>query len=215
MKKLGIGVLASGRGSNLQAIIDGCAESRIKGEVKVVVSDVETAFALERARKASIPAVYIPPGKFKTKLEPEKELEYMKCLKDHGAELVLLAGFMRILHTGFLAPFAGRLMNIHPALLPSFPGLHAQKQALDRGVKFAGCTVHFVDESVDGGPIILQAVVPVEEDDTEESLSARILKEEHRIYCEAVELFAEGRLVVEGRRVRVLRGPEIPERSDT
>lgn len=204
MNKLGIGVLASGRGTNLQAIIDACAEGRISGEVKVVVSDVESAFALERARKASVPAVYIPPGKFKTKLEPEKEVEYARCLKDHGVGLVLLAGFMRILHTDFLFAFAGRIMNIHPALLPSFPGLHAQRQALERGVKFAGCTVHFVDESVDGGPIILQAVVAVEQDDTEETLSARILKEEHRIYCEAVQLFAEERLVIEGRKVRIL-----------
>lgn len=207
MKKLGLGVLASGRGTNLQAIIDACAEARIPAVVRVVVSDVEDAFALERGRRAGIPAVHIDPGKFKTKLEPDRELEYARCLKEHGTDLVLLAGFMRVLHSDFLSVFAGRIMNIHPALLPSFPGLHAQKQALDRGVRFAGCTVHFVDDSVDGGPIILQAVVPVEQDDTEETLSARILKEEHRIYCEAVALFSEGRLLIRGRRVQILPRP--------
>jgi phosphoribosylglycinamide formyltransferase-1 len=207
VKKLGLGVLASGRGTNLQAIIDACAEGRIPAVVRVVVSDVEAAFALERARSAGIPAVYIDPGKFKTKLEPERELEYVRCLRQHGVDLVLLAGFMRVLHSDFLSAFAGRILNIHPALLPCFPGLHAQRQALDRGVRFAGCTVHFVDDSVDGGPIVLQAVVPVHQDDTEESLSGRMLKEEHRIYCEAVRLFAEGRVQVEGRRVRILDAP--------
>ncbi|MBN1503493.1 MAG: phosphoribosylglycinamide formyltransferase [Candidatus Eisenbacteria bacterium] len=207
MKKLGLGVLASGRGTNLQAIIDACAEGRVPAVVKVVVSDVEAALALERARSAGIPAVYLDPGKFKTKLEPERELEYARFLKEHGTDLVLLAGFMRVLHSDFLSAFAGRILNVHPALLPSFPGLHAQKQALDRGVRFSGCTVHFVDDSVDGGPIVLQAVVPVHQDDTEETLSTRILKEEHRIYCEAVRLFAEGRLLVEGRKVRILDKP--------
>jgi len=207
VKKLGLGVLASGRGTNLQEMIDACTEGRIAAVVKVVVSDVEAAFALERARSAGIPAVYMDPGRFKTKLEPERELEYAQCLRRHGVDLVLLAGFMRVLHSDFLSAFTGRILNIHPALLPSFPGLRAQKQALDRGVRFAGCTVHFVDDSVDGGPIVLQAVVPVHQDDTEESLSCRILKEEHRIYCEAVQLFAEGRLQVEGRKVRILDAP--------
>ncbi len=207
MKKLGLGVLASGRGTNLQAIIDACAEGRIPAVVRVVVSDVESAFALERARRAGVPAVYLDPGKFKTRLEPETELEYARRLKQHGVDLVLLAGFMRVLHTEFLSEFAGRIMNIHPALLPSFPGLHAQRQALERGVRFSGCTVHFVDDSVDGGPIILQAVVPVQQDDTEETLSVRILKEEHRIYCAAAPLFAEGRLHLDGRRIRILDEP--------
>jgi phosphoribosylglycinamide formyltransferase-1 len=204
LNRLALGILASGRGTNLQAIIDACGEGRIPAEVKVVVSDVEDAYALERARKAGVPAVFLPPGKYKTKLEPEKELEYADCLTSHGVQLVLLAGFMRVLHEDFLSAFEGRLMNIHPSLLPSFPGLRAQRQALERGVKYTGCTVHFVDQSVDGGPIILQAVVPVEQDDTVESLSERILKEEHRVYCEAVRLFGEGRLRVEGRRVRIL-----------
>ncbi|UCF77922.1 MAG: phosphoribosylglycinamide formyltransferase [Candidatus Eiseniibacteriota bacterium] len=204
MNKLALGVLASGRGTNLQAIIDACGEGQLPAEVKVVVSDVEDSFALERARSAGIPAVFLAPGKYKTKLEPEREMEYVECLRRHGVRLVLLAGFMRVLHSDFLAAFQGRLMNIHPSLLPSFPGLKAQKQALERGVRYAGCTVHFVDESVDGGPIILQAVVPVEHDDSVDSLSDRILKEEHRIYCEAIRLFAEGRLQIEGRRVRIL-----------
>jgi phosphoribosylglycinamide formyltransferase-1 len=204
LKKLGLGVLASGRGTNLQAIIDACAEGLIPAVVRVVISDVEDALALERARRAGVPAVYVYPGKFKTKLEPSSEVEYVRCLKEHGVELVLLAGFMRVLHSDFLSEFAGRIMNIHPALLPAFPGLHAQKQALERGVRFSGCTVHFVDDSVDGGPIILQAIVPVQQDDTEDTLSARILREEHKIYCEAVALFSEGRLQIEGRRVRIL-----------
>ncbi len=204
MSRLAVGILASGRGTNAQAIIDACRDDRIPAEVKVVISDVEDAYVLERARAAGIPAVFLSPGKFKTKLEPEKELEYVDCLNSHGVQLVLLAGFMRVLHESFLSTFEGRLMNVHPSLLPSFPGLRAQKQALERGVKFAGCTVHFVDESVDGGPIILQAVVPVEQDDTVESLSERILKEEHRIYCEAVRLFSDGRLSIDGRKVRII-----------
>jgi phosphoribosylglycinamide formyltransferase-1 len=208
VKRLALGVLASGRGTNLQAIIDACKNSEFPAEIRVVLSDVEDAHALQRARKADVPAVFLHPGKYKTKLEPEKEREYVKCLKEHGVELVLLAGFMRVLHEDFLSAFEGRLMNIHPSLLPSFPGLRAQNQAVERGVRFAGCTVHFVDESVDGGPIILQAVVPVEQDDTAETLAERILKEEHRIYCEAVRLFAEGRLRIEGRRVRILERRE-------
>jgi phosphoribosylglycinamide formyltransferase 1 len=203
VKKLALGVLASGRGTNLQAIIDACREGRLVAEVRVVISDVEGSPALERARRAGIAALHLRPGEFKTKLEPEMELAYANCLKEHGVELVLLAGFMRILHRDFLSQFPGRIMNVHPALLPAFPGLDAQKQALERGVRFTGCTVHFVDESVDGGPIILQAVVPVEQEDSVESLSERILKEEHRIYCEAIRFFGEGRLRIDGRRVRI------------
>ena len=204
MKKTGLGVLASGRGTNLQAILDACGEGRLPAEVKVVLSDVYDARALERARSAGVPAVYLDPGRFKTRLEPHAELSYVNCLKQHEVELVLLAGFMRILHKEFLSAFSERIMNIHPALLPSFPGLDAQKQALERGVRFSGCTVHFVDDSVDGGPIILQSVVPVEQDDTVETLSERILEAEHRTYCDAIKLFCEGRLKIEGRRVRIL-----------
>ncbi|MFQ6132103.1 MAG: phosphoribosylglycinamide formyltransferase [Armatimonadota bacterium] len=204
MTSIKVGVLASGRGSNLQSLIDAAERGDIDAEVAVVISDNEDAFALERAREHGIPAQYIAPGKFKTKLEPEIEQQYVQCLKDHGVELVCLAGFMRIIHEDMLNAFPNRILNIHPALLPSFPGLHAQKQALDYGVKWAGCTVHFATADFDQGPIIAQAAVPVKEDDTEETLAARILEQEHKIYPLAVQLFAEGRLQIEGRRVRVL-----------
>jgi len=199
-----IGVLASGRGSNLQSIIDACEDGRIAGRVAVVVSDIEDAYALERARKHGIQAVYHHPGKYRTKLEPEREEALVRLLKDHGVELVCLAGFMRMIHEPLLRGFEGRILNIHPALLPSFPGLHGQRQALEYGTKVAGCTVHFVTAEMDAGPVICQAAVPVEEDDTEDALCARILEQEHRIYPEAIQLFSEGRLRVEGRRVRIL-----------
>lgn len=207
-KRLRVGVLASGRGSNLQAIIDRSLEGSIDVEVAVVISDVEDAPALERARRAGIPAVHVPPGRFRTKLEPDVEERYVEVLDGHGVEVVVLAGFMRILHDDFLRRYAGRIVNVHPALLPSFPGLNGQRQALEYGVKWSGATVHFVDAGVDTGPIILQAVVPVEDDDTVETLAARILKQEHRILPEALQLIAEGRLVTEGRRVRALRPTE-------
>ena len=204
MKRLRVGVLASGRGSNLQAIIDRSKAGEIDVEVAVVVSDVPDSHALERAREAGIPAVYGPPGPFRTKLTPEAETEYAAALEGFGVQLVALAGFMRILHATFLDRFAGRVVNIHPSLLPSFPGLRAQQQALDYGVKWSGATVHFVNAGVDAGPVILQAAVPVQDGDTAESLAARILREEHRIYPEALQLIVEGRVVVEGRRVRIL-----------
>jgi phosphoribosylglycinamide formyltransferase-1 len=203
VKKLRVGVLASGRGSNLQAILDRSLAGEIDVEVAVVISDVADAEALERARRAGVPAIHIPPGRFKTKLEPEIEARYVEALRDHGVEVIALAGFMRILHDEFLNRFAGRIVNVHPALLPSFPGLSAQCQAFEYGVKWSGATVHFVDAGVDTGPIILQAVVPVEDDDTPETLAARILKEEHRIYPAALQLLAEGRVRIEGRRVLV------------
>ena len=199
-----VGVLVSGRGSNLQAIIDSTERGELEADIAVVLSDVEDAAALERARKHGIPAVYINPGKFRTKLEPAIEREYVKCMTDHGAELVCLAGFMRILHEDFLNDFPDRIINIHPALLPSFPGLHSQKQALEYGVKFSGATVHFVNAGIDAGPVLIQAVVPVMDDDTEETLAARILVEEHRIYPEAIRLFAAERLRIEGRIVHRL-----------
>jgi phosphoribosylglycinamide formyltransferase-1 len=206
MGKLKVGVLASGRGSNLQSIIDRSLAGEIDVEVAVVVSDVEDAYALERARQAGIPAVHVPPGRFKTKLTPEAERDYISVLDEHGVELVALAGFMRLLHDDFLGRYAGRVVNIHPALLPSFPGLHGPKQAVDYGVKWSGATVHFVDAGVDTGPIIVQAAVPVMDDDTEETLAARILEQEHRIYPEALQLIAEGKLRVEGRVVRTKEG---------
>jgi len=204
MTKLRVGVLASGRGSNLQALIDRAGRPDARFEVAVVLSDVESAAALERARRAGVPALHVPPGRFRTKLEPEVEQAYAAALERFSVEAVALAGFMRILHEPFLSRFPGRVVNIHPSLLPSFPGLEAQRQALEYGVRWSGATVHYVNAGVDAGPIVLQAAVPVVEGDTPETLAARILREEHRIYPEALELMAEGRLVVEGRRVRVL-----------
>lgn len=204
MGRIKIGVLASGRGSNLEAILQACDERRIDGSVVVVISDVEDAFALERARKHGVAAVYIPAGKFRTKLETEREEEYVRVLREKEVDLVCLAGFMRVLSGYFVGEFRGRIMNIHPALLPAFPGLEAQRQAWEYGVKVAGCTVHFVEEGVDTGPIIVQRAVPVVEDDDWHKLADRILEEEHKAYSEAIQLFAEGRLKVEGRRVRVV-----------
>lgn len=174
------------------------------GKVVVVLSDVPDAQALRRASQAGIPAIHIDPGRTGARLSPESEQKYIDVLESHGVDLIALAGFMRILSKGFVRRFRGRILNIHPSLLPSFPGLNAQKQALEYGVKLSGCTVHFVDEGVDTGPIIIQAAVPVLEADTVETLSERILKEEHRIYVEAINLFAKGRLRLEGRVVRVL-----------
>ncbi len=204
MRRLRIGVLASGRGTNLQALIDASREGRLLGEVVIVLSDVASAMALERARKAGIQACYIEPGRKGARLASESEARYIEVLDEARVDLVALAGFMRILSPDFVRHYKLRIMNIHPSLLPSFPGLRAQKQALEYGVKISGCTVHFVDEGVDTGPIIIQAAVPVLEGDTEASLSERILKEEHRIYTEAINLFAQQRLRVEGRIVHVL-----------
>ena len=211
-KKLIIGVLASGRGTNLQAIIDNVKSGKLPNvEIGCVISDNPNAKALDRARRAGIPAYYIYPGEKRTVLDPEQEEKYIETLKKHGVELVCLAGFMRILKKRFLDAFPNRIMNIHPALLPAFPGLNAQKQALEYGVKVSGATVHFVDEGIDTGPIILQETVKVEEDDTVETLADRILKVEHKIYSEAIKLFAEGRLKIEGRRVRILSGDEVDQ----
>lgn len=200
-KKLKIGVLASGGGTNLQAIMDAVEDGRLDAEVKVVVSDNPGAYALKRAESRSIPAVAVERKGFPTRAAFDAEL--VSVLKAHEVELVVLAGFMRILSGGFIKAFPMRVMNIHPALLPSFAGLDVQKAAIEHGVRFSGCTVHFVDEGCDTGPIIIQAVVPVLEGDTVEALSKRILKEEHRIYPQAIQLFAEGRLTVSGRRVVV------------
>ncbi|MDF2628449.1 MAG: phosphoribosylglycinamide formyltransferase [Symbiobacteriaceae bacterium] len=196
-----IGVLVSGRGSNLQALLDACAAGRIDGRVVVVVSDQADAAGLERARQAGVEAIFLDPAAYETKNAYNAALA--ETLKVREVALVCLAGYMRLLKRPMLQAFAGQIMNVHPALLPSFKGLDAQRQALEYGVKVAGCTVHFVTEGMDEGPIILQAAVPVLEGDTEDSLSERILREEHRIYPEAVQLFAQGRLTCEGRRVRV------------
>ncbi len=200
-RKLRLGVLGSGSGTNCQALLDACAKPDFPAEIVVIISDVENAKILDRARQAGVKAVYMPPGKFRTKLEPEAEQRYVAALREHGVELVCLAGFMRVLKEDFLKAFPGRVINIHPALLPAFPGLHSWKQALDYGAKVAGCTVHFVDAGVDSGPIIVQAAVPVFDNDTAQTLHARIQVEEHHIYPEAVRMIAGDRLRIEGRRV--------------
>ena len=198
---LRVGVLASGRGSNLQALLDAGSRADYPARVVVVVSDREDARALARARAAGVSSLFVNPKDHGDRAAYDAVLT--KTLEHHEVGLVCLAGFMRILSPVFVNAWQGRLMNIHPSLLPAFPGLHAQRQALDHGVTVAGATVHFVDEGVDTGPIVLQAAVPVEATDTEETLAARILIEEHRIYPEAVRLFAEGRLHVTGRQVSI------------
>lgn len=208
MNKLKIGALASGRGSNVEAILKNIKSGYLPCEMRIVISDNKDARVLKIAKEYGVKAVYLDPGKRKYTLEPEREEEYVRVLKEEGVELVVLAGFMRILKGALLREFKNRIMNIHPSLLPSFKGLEAQRQAWEYGVKVAGCTVHFVDETVDGGPIILQRCVPVLEDDTPETLAQRILKEEHKIYSEAIKLFAEGKLKIEGRRVRILEKNE-------
>lgn len=194
-----LGVLASGRGSNLQAIINAVEAGKIHARVAVVISDRPEAPALDRARRHHLTAVFLNPKDFPTREDYDERI--VEILKQQDVDLVILAGYMRIITTRLLVPYKMRIMNIHPSLLPSFPGLSAQKQALDWGGKISGCTVHFVDETVDQGPIILQAAVPIHPDDTEESLAVRILEEEHRILPEAIQYFAEGRLKVMGRRV--------------
>lgn len=202
MKKVRIGVLVSGRGSNLQAIIENIEKGRLSAEIAVVISDQADAYALERSRKHGIPAIHISARGYRDKRE-EYDALLVQELRKHNAELVVLAGFMRIITKTLIQAYPNRIMNIHPALLPSFPGLHVQKAALEYGVKFSGCTVHFVDEGMDTGPIIIQAVVTVLDNDTEDTISERILKQEHKIYSRAIQLYAEGRLRVEGRRVFV------------
>ena len=197
-----IAVLASGRGSNLQAIIDSTGNGYLKAKITVVISDIGDAYALERARRHGIEAVFIDPKKSPSRELYEKEV--LGVLKKHDVELVLLAGYMRVVGNTLLKAYKTRMLNIHPALLPAFPGLHAQKQAFDHGVKVAGCTVHFVDDTLDNGPIILQRCVEVAEDDTAETLADRILEQEHKIYPEAVKLFVENRLQIEGRKVKIL-----------
>lgn len=199
---LALAVLASGRGSNLQAIIDAVAAGELAVRVCVVISDNPHAPALARAEAAGVPTRLLLPGDFATQSEYENALA--ECCREFEAEAVVLAGYMRILGPEFLRRFPQRVLNIHPSLLPSFPGLRAQAQALRHGVRYSGCTVHFIDEGVDTGPIVLQAVVPVLAGDTEQSLSERILLQEHRLYPRALQLLAEGRLQLEGRIVVIL-----------
>jgi phosphoribosylglycinamide formyltransferase-1 len=196
---LAVGVLVSGRGSNLQALLDACAAPAFPARVVLVISDREQAPALARARTAGIEALWVNPRDFADR--EHFDLALVRELEARKVGLVCSAGYMRILSPVFTRAFAGRALNIHPSLLPAFPGLHAPRQALAHGVKVAGATVHFQDDTLDGGPIVLQATVPVEPADTEETLAARILVEEHRLYPAAVRLFAEGRLEIVGRRV--------------
>ncbi len=202
--KLAVGVLVSGRGSNLQALLDACAAASFPARIAVVISDREHAPALERARAAGAETLWIDPKDF---VDRESfSLALVRELEARKVGLVCQAGFMRILSPAYVRAFAGRALNIHPSLLPAFPGLHPHRQALEHGVKLSGASVHFVEDGVDSGPIVLQAAVPVLPDDTEATLEARILKEEHRLYPEAVRLFAEGRLEIVGRHVRIKEG---------
>ncbi len=203
MSTLRLGILASGRGSNLQSIMDAAAAGKIGAEVAVVISDNKDAFALERARLAGIPARYVGFGDYESKDEYERAI--LDILRQNKVDLVCLAGYMRLVGRVILDAYSNRIMNIHPALLPSFPGLHGQKQAWEYGVKYSGCTVHFVDDGMDTGPIIIQAVVPVYDDDTPDTLAARILEQEHIIYPEAIRLYAGGHLKIQGRKVFITK----------
>ncbi len=208
MPKIRIAVLASGRGSNLQSIIEESQAGRLDAEIVLVASNKADAVALERAGEAGIATCAIDHRQFKNREDFDREM--VAALREARVDLVILAGFMRLLSNVFIEAFPHRIMNIHPSLLPAFPGLDVQRKALEYGARFSGCTVHFVDGGLDTGPIIIQAVVPIHEDDNEESLSARILEQEHRIYPRAIQLFAEDRLRIEGRRVRILN-PDRPE----
>jgi len=196
-----LAVLVSGNGSNLQVIINRIESGDLNARIACVISNSPDAYALSRAKAHAIPAVVHENSGFAGRRDYDAAL--VSILQGFGVELVVLAGFMRILSDVMVSAFPNAIMNIHPALLPSFPGLHAQQQALDYGVRFSGCTVHFVDCGTDTGPIILQAVVPVKQDDTDETLSARIQVEEHRTFPEAIRLFIEGKILVDGRRVRI------------
>jgi len=198
---LSIAILGSGKGSNAQSIIDAIKAGKLKARIVCALSDVKDAFILDRARQNGIPAYYIDCAPFKTKLDGAAEQKVIEILNKHGADVIALAGFMRMVKSGLLRAFPGKIINIHPALLPAFPGLQSWKQALDAGAKETGCTVHFVDEGMDTGPIILQKKVSVLAGDTPESLHARIQEQEHVAYPQALQWVAEGRVRVADRRV--------------
>jgi phosphoribosylglycinamide formyltransferase-1 len=200
---LKIGVLGSGSGSNMQSVLDAIKAGALKAEMRLVLSDVADAKILDRARKHNVACAWLDCAPFKTKLDGEAEQRCIAMFRERGVDTVVLAGFMRIVKPGLLKAFPLRVLNIHPALLPAFPGLHAWKQALDYGAKTAGCTVHFVDAGTDTGPIIIQRPVPVLAGDTPETLHARIQVEEHSAYPEALRLLSEGRLQLNGRRVEI------------
>lgn len=210
---LRVAVLASGRGSNLQAIIDGIEANQVQAAIVAVISNKKDAVALERARKHGLKDLFVDPKPFAGQSDSREAYDraLLAILRQHGVELVLLAGYMKIVTAVLVNAYANRMMNIHPSLLPSFPGLDVQKKAIEWGCKLAGCTVHFVTEGVDEGPIILQAAVPILDADSSETLAARILVQEHRLYPRAVQLFAEGRLRVEGRRVFIEQGTPLGE----
>jgi phosphoribosylglycinamide formyltransferase-1 len=203
---LALGVLISGRGSNLLAILDAIQEGKLDATVKVVVSNKANAAGLERAKERGIQTISIDPKPFAQKENPREayDVSVVTLLKDHGVECVVLAGYMRIVTPALIRMFPWKMLNIHPSLLPAFPGLDAQRQALEWGVKVSGCSVHFVTEGVDEGPIICQKAVAINEEDTVETLSARILDQEHELYPQALQFMAQGRLQVEGRTVRIL-----------
>ena len=200
---LRIGVLGSGSGTNMQSVLDAIESGTLNAELRLVLSDVQDAKILDRAARHKVPNAWLDCAPFKTKLDGEAEQRCIALLQEHGVDTVILAGFMRIVKPGLLNAFPQRVLNIHPALLPAFPGLEGWKQALEYGVKLAGCTVHFVDAGTDTGPIILQRAVPVLTDDTPETLHARIQTQEHLAYPEALRLLAAGRLRINGRRVEV------------
>lgn len=206
-RKFRIGVLGSGKGSNLVALADACAAGTVPAEVAMVLSDVPEALILQRACERSLPAQFIPPGSFRTKLDEAAEQAYIAALQKAQVDLVVLAGFMRILKGDFLRAFPQRVVNIHPALLPSFPGLEAWKQALDYGVKFTGVTVHFVDCGVDTGPILAQQTVPVLAEDTPATLHARIQEAERILYPATIAALARGKVVLDGRKARIIASP--------
>ena len=200
-RKFQIGVLGSGKGSNFVALADACLAGGVPGEVGIVLSDGADAGILERARERSIPARFIPPGNFRTKLDDAAERAFVAALRECEVDLIALAGFMRVLKGEFLRTFEGRIVNVHPSLLPSFPGWEGWKQALDHGVKVTGCTVHFVDAGIDAGPIIGQQAVSVLDDDTPETLHQRIQTVEHELYPKCIAAIARDEVLVQGRRV--------------
>jgi phosphoribosylglycinamide formyltransferase-1 len=206
-----IGVLVSGSGTNLQAIINAIEARKLDAKIEIVLSNKAEAYGLVRARKHGIPVEVLNHKNFSSREDYDQAV--VAQLQARGVELVALAGFMRLLSPVFVRAYSNRIMNIHPALLPSFPGLHVQQKAVDHGVRFSGCTVHFVNEECDEGPIIIQAVVPVFGDDTGATLAARILEQEHRIYPRAIQLYAEGRLKVVGRKVLVEGSPKDATRA--
>lgn len=207
---LALGVLISGGGTNLQAIIDAIEREELPARIRLVISDRGDAYGLVRARNHKLPTSVVPHTDFPSREDFDRRM--IELLKQHGVELVILAGFMRLLSSAFVRAFPQRILNIHPALLPAFPGLHAQRQAIEHGVRISGATVHLVDEEMDHGPIVMQAAVPVYGDDTETRLRARILRQEHRIYPAAIKLFAEGRVQIDSRTVR-LRDETLSEQA--